>query len=465
MNRTYEMTYETGEKEGLLKTFTKPNGATNKFEYDDLGLLVKDENAEGGSKEIIQTGVEGSGKVEVKTAMGRVTSYETNTGESSSASDSNKIWENSGATGCKTKTTFSDDYNTEILKPNGMRAIIKKIPSRFGEGVKDTLEVRAIFPSGREMIISTEKEITQEDITDPLSVTTIKTTTTINQNRSVIRFYDKINKTLTTTSPMNRSEKSYFDDKNRLIKVERPEVAAINYEYDDKGRLKKITQKDRFVEFNFNDSGYLETVEDNAGNIEEYIYDEAGRVVITRTNNDVNSDFKVDYDENNNASKITPAENKEHNFTYDLVDRVKTYSSPKIGEENNVTSYDYNLDGQSILTTTPDTNSIVYNYNELTARLESVNYVALEGNWDTEDLEVTKTINYIYDTDKDQLTSINLDNSTLVYEYDGGLLLSESSSTYTSKLEWVYDDNLRVEGIKLTTNGHISSASISRYGL
>ena len=101
----------------------------------------------------------------------------------------------------------------------------------------------------------------------------------------------------------------------------------------------------------------------------------------------------------------------------------------------------------------------------MTARLESVSYVALEGNWDTEALEVTKTISYEYNKDKDQLTSVNLDNSTLSYEYDGGLLLSESSSTYTSKLEWVYDDNLRVEGIKLTTNGHISSASISRYGL
>ena len=57
-------------------------------------------------------------------------------------------------------------------------------------------------------------------------------------------------------------------------------------------------------------------------------------------------------------------------------------------------------------------------YNFTTGILDNVNYVAPQPPEGGASSEV-KTINYVYDTEKDQLISINLDNSTLSYTFDG----------------------------------------------
>jgi len=49
--RIFNMTYDTEEQDGLLLSFKNPNGAESKFNYDDIGLLNKDTNAEGGRLE------------------------------------------------------------------------------------------------------------------------------------------------------------------------------------------------------------------------------------------------------------------------------------------------------------------------------------------------------------------------------------------------------------------------------
>ena len=296
--------------------------------------------------------------------------------------------------------------------------MVQVVPSkRFGRGGKEISKIQAIFPSGRELkITSNTKLVTNntsiylddsENLIDNINVKEITTETRINNGKTMKKHYDNTSKILTSTSLMGKEEKVYFNDKGRVIKVESSKkangnsinnIADINYEYDNNGRIKKISQKDRFIEFTYNENGYLSMIEDNEGNIEESIYDEAGRVILTRTNADSSLDpeaMKYEYDKNNNPIKVTPEEGKEHDFSYDLVDRVKSYSSPKVGDENNVTSYNYNLDGQGISMTSPDTKRIEYNYNDVTAKLESINYVALQPPKRGVD-SLVKIINYVY---------------------------------------------------------------------
>ncbi len=62
--------------EGLLTSFTDARGNTHRFTYDSQGLLTRDEDPTGGVQALTRTGTDQSYTVNLRTALGRMTSYQ-----------------------------------------------------------------------------------------------------------------------------------------------------------------------------------------------------------------------------------------------------------------------------------------------------------------------------------------------------------------------------------------------------
>ena len=124
-----QLTYNSGNAEGLLATLTDPRGNVHRYLYDALGRLMRDENPAGGVTTLARTDItDDHYTVTLTTALGRVTTYEV---EELSTGDTRRV--RIDPSGARTESFIRTDGSRRVTYPDGTVANLVEGPDpRFG---------------------------------------------------------------------------------------------------------------------------------------------------------------------------------------------------------------------------------------------------------------------------------------------------------------------------------------------
>ncbi|MCQ8119474.1 NHL domain-containing protein [Methylomonas rosea] len=352
---THEMVYTT---DGLLTSFKDPSGNASTFSYDAQGRLFTDANAIGGISTLVRSELADGYAVSLTTALNRVTSHavrnlSTGDRERKHTQPDYTVSTTQEKTDGTVATTDADGTLTTLLKgPDPRFSILSPIA-----------QSRQTSTGGLTANLTTKRTATLADSNNPLSLTTLTDTVTLN-GRTRTTVFDAATKTFTSTSPAARQTKTVIDSLGRLTQTQATGLLPIINGYDPQGRPATIIQgagaDERLISFAYNPQGYLDSITDPIGRQVKYQYDLAGRVAKKILPD--NREILFGYDANGNLTSLTPPSRPDHSFTYTPVDQTASSVPPDVATGSNSTLYHYNLDKQLIQIQRPDGQTVDYTY-------------------------------------------------------------------------------------------------------
>jgi RHS repeat-associated protein len=428
----YSMTSSSG---GLLETFTNPRGYSSTFTYEG-GRLAKDENAGGGSLTLVRNEQPAHAVSTVTTAFGRASTYEV---EYLPTGDERRT--NTDADGTVELSTRKASGEKVTVSDNGTVTTILHGPDpRFGMLSPLPASVVVETPDGLSLTSTTAANVSLADPGDPLSMTGMVKTVTVNGRASTAEF-DANSRTWNHTSPVGRQRTTTLTSDGRVAAIQVADFEAATYTYDAKGRLDLVTvgtgPASRSTDFTYYSGGpfdgFLQTIIDAENRTLSFDdYDLAGRV--KKQTLPGAREVHYSYDENGNLTALTPPAQPLHAFDYTAVDLNSRYTPP---EATNVgfryTNYDYNVDKDLELITLPDGQTIDLVYSGPGQKLSAVT-----APWGSYALS--------YQPTSGQLDSITAPSGvSLSYTYDGFLTKSENlSGPVSGTVAWGFNNNFLV---------------------
>lgn len=426
----YEMTYTSL---GLLTAFTDPLGQTATMTYDALGRLTQDTDPAGGSHTLARTTLPNGYTVTRTTGENRTTTYKVE--NLSTGNQQRTVITPDGAT---TATLTQTDGTIKTTAPDGTVTTAVEGPDpRFGMQAPLTKSL-TIASGGKTATLTLTKTATLSDPNNPLSLTTLAATSTIN-GRSATGTYTAATRRTAFTSPGGRQGYQIQDVKGRVIEAGVTGLDPVYFSYDARGRLSTVQQgtgaAERLMTLSYDaTSGDLAGATDALGRATTLTRDNAGRVR-SQTLPDL-SQIGFDYDAKGNLTGLTPPGRTAHGFTYTPVDLTAAYQPP-IAPNGGDTGYTYNLDRQPTQVTRPDGGLITATYNA--GRLDTLTTPA--GRYE-----------YAYNAASQLTRLIAPGDLTLAYSYNQSLLTGVAwSGDLTGRVGYDYDNDFRVTS--LTVNG------------
>jgi len=251
----------------------------------------------------------------------------------------------------------------------------------------------------------------------------ITETVTVNgRSRSVEK--DTLGSQLRVCSAMGRRMTLSYDPQRLLIEtISTPGFWDITCGYDNRGRLTSFAAGTRQTQFAYDDRGFLSSVTTPDHQTSSVVYDPMGRVVALHGPDGATVGF--DYDISGNLTVLKTPMDIKHGFGYNRVGRVNAYQTPLSGAY----SYLYDKDRRLVAVVFPSGARIGYGYEgDRLTKLQtpdgSIDVTYLCGN---------------------RPTALTKGDETIVYGYDGALLVSQTASgTLSQTLGYAYDDDFRV---------------------
>jgi len=295
-------------------------------------------------------------------------------------------------------------------------------------------------PAGLTLLATTERSAILTTAGDPLSMTALTETSTINGKTSTSA-YDATTKTWTQTTATNRSNILQINSKGKPVLSQITDLEQASYSYDTRGRLTSITEgtigiNDRQTTLTYYQTGlmtgYLQSITNAENQTTTFEYDALGRV--TKQTLPDNRIIHYSYDANGNLTSLTPPGRPAHVYQYSGMDQATQYTPPSLtGITAPQTVYAYNLDEELTTITRPDGQTVSFNYGITTGKLDSMTIPT--GNYA-----------YSYHATSGQLASITApDLGVLSYSYDGFLTTSKNwTGTVTGNIDKVYDNDFRI---------------------
>lgn len=431
---THRITYSD---DGLLQTFSDPNGHASTMAYDASGRLTKDSNAAGGSKTLARTDLNSTDYLaSIATGLGRTTTHKIEypaaggMKRTDTAPDGTVTTRAIATDGSTTMTTADGTSISSLAGPDprfSMMAPLQKSFSATTGGLTSTQ--------------STERTVNLSDPSNPLSLTSLTDTFTLN-GRTSTSVFDVATKMATSTSAAGRVATGTVDAQGRLLTSQIAGLNAVTATYDTFGRLATVAQgaspDDRTVSFGYNAQGYLASVTDPLSRSVGFEYDLAGRV--TRQTLPDGRQILYGYDKNGNLASLQPPGKSAHVFQYTAVDQNSTYAPPAVaGVANGNTTYVYDIDKALTDIVRPDGQTLHLNYN------------ATSGNPTSLVLQpANKTLDsYSYDAVTGKLKTITDQlGGSLNYTYNGALLTQVAwTGAITGTVDVAYDTDFRVKSL------------------
>jgi YD repeat-containing protein len=384
--------------DGLMTAKIEPEANGFEHEFDSSGRLTDATDDEGGRWQFVRS-VQENGDIlyQKLTGEGNLTSYLDHT--YSTGAYASTI---TGPTGAETLFSQSADGLTATKSlPCGMDMI-------FEYGIDPEYKFKYIkkitesTPSALEKVTLRDK--TYED-TDADDIPDLITETVTVNGKATTLSHDLFQSRKTITSPEVRTVTLLYDPDTLLTtSVTIPGLHETTYGYDARGRLTSTTANTRATTFAYDAQGFLESITDPEDHTTTYSYDAVGRM--TAINRLDSTSVGFEYDQNGNMTMLTNPSDIDHGFGYNLVNLKNAYRTPLSGSY----SYIYDKDRRLIRTNFPSGSQINNVYD--TTRLVQIQ--TPEGNID---------LSYLCGTKPGSITN---GTDTIIYEYDGKLVTSET---------------------------------------
>ena len=437
-SETYLATYH--DAEGLLASFTRPNGQVSQFTYNPLGFLSFNQNDVNGSLTLTRsypTAERDIWSVVAQTAEGRQSTYSTTFNDKVDISFDNTFEDGSSAQASLLKSGQED-----ITTSEGVLISSTKAPDpRFGFQAPLTGSYLEQNPGGATMTLAESESVTLNDQFDPLSLTSLSNTLTDN-GRQYTYSYDPVSKTETRTSPEGRTSTSILDGQTRPISIQVPNISPVTLSYDVRGRLDTMVTGSgadtRTYTYAYGTDGFLESVTDTLNRVTSFERDGIGR--ITKQILPDLREINITYDANGNISTLTPPGRPAHVFRYTALDESREYEPPALaGILDPKTVYTYTLDRDLDTVLRPDGKLLDFNYNN---KHQLTSLVVPRG-----------TFTFSYDAVTGQrTTAVDPGGVTLSYAYDGDLLSSTTwSGAVTGSVSQTYNNSFYLD--TMSVNG------------
>jgi RHS repeat-associated protein/uncharacterized repeat protein (TIGR01451 family) len=339
---------------GLLTAMRDARGGLHQYTYDAQGKLERDTNPAGGYKHLTRTDTEDGYTVALSTALGATTRYQVQRlpgggkKRTNTAPDGTVTLRLLAEDGSTTTTTAPDGtLTTEVLGPD----------ARFGMQVPLQSSLQVKLPGGLTSNRSHGNAVTYVNGDPAQGLSTLVDTLTRNGRTHTVT-YTAASRTLTTKSPQGRLSTSTLDEKGRLVRQEVSGVLPVEVSYDVEGRPWKVKQGGRTETYTYNDSGYLETVEDALGRTTSFSYNLAGRLASQQLPG--GRTVGLSFDAHGNLTQLVPPGRPAHAFLYTPTDTTASYTPPPPFASTPLpsTQYAYNLDGALTSTTLPNGSSV-----------------------------------------------------------------------------------------------------------
>ncbi|MBK9041548.1 MAG: hypothetical protein IPL83_20750 [Bdellovibrionales bacterium] len=450
-DENFQMAYRSG---GLMSEFKKPNGQVNRFSYNSMGYLFRDDSAGGASLRFKGHLSNGSGSpvdLNMTTSEGRKTDY---------------LLSRSNDGFYERKKTFPDGTTSVMRFKSGESETLMtsdfKLKTDFQPDVR--FKEKLSFPTRTQFTINELAEFPIEvnhsqDVTgflSPFDFSSLTTRLTIN-GKAITEVFDRSSRQTISTSAMGRKTTYQIDDFGNRVSERVGHLTPTQYSYDQRGRLFGVTRGKRKTEFHYDNQGFLESIVDPLLREVRYSYDEARRTKRETLPDGRFVDYQ--YDLNGNLISLTPPSRPAHQFKFNVFELVASYLAPSLHEEAAAaaaatateTRYSYNRDKQLNGIVFPGGEQVAIKYGQKTGRLEQV--VTNRGSYA-----------YTYHSSGPIKTIISPDEIELDFSYYGSLPRSQSTKAFgrENRLEFGYNKDLRVDSLKVQIGSGSSSSDSSR---
>jgi len=419
-NQSVQLTYTTG---GLLTQLTDPRAQVSQYAYDADGRLTSATDPTGAVKRLSRTGTERDHTVTLTTPLGRASTYRLErldngdihlTTTSPSGAQQQAIV---GQDGTHT-TTFADGTVVSVvLKPD----------PRWGMLAPLNGAMTVTTPGGKVLSTTLQRTVTLGTPTDPLSLSTLVDTLTMNGRVSTSSF-DAATRTLRTTSAGGRVGTVTFDNRGRAVRQQTGDITAIDFTYNALGQLVTVAQGGRVSSFRYGADGLLASGTDPVGRVNGYAHDTDGHVT-QRTLPDTNA-VGLTYDPNGNVTGIAPPGRPSHGLSYTPRDEIASYTPPLVGAAHDQVRYTYDGDREPLRADLPDGQVLQYGY-DAAGRLALLTLPS-------------GALTYTYDG-SDRIAGMSTPAAALAYAYDA---VVPTSITWTGAINGgvsqSYDTDFRV---------------------
>lgn len=425
-SRLREITTAPGETtlfdytpDGLMKTMTDPRGYQTTFKWNELGMLHRDEDPEGGAKTLTRAETADGHGITITTELGHSTNYTTEQFGNGDSLRRTMDPSNLLSTALTTKGGV-----TTITSPDGMTMTSIAAPDpALGMQAPFTKSATLRWPSGRTLATAAKRQVTLASENDALSILSREDEVVIN-GKTTRRIFDRGGRAEIVTTPTGRTFRRLFDLDGRLRQMEAPGVLPLQMSYDASGRLATISQGTRVQTIGYNSNNELTTIVDPLLRTITFERDPAGRLTkqILPDLREIN--FK--YDVSGNLISVTPPGRSPHHFTYNGVSIVSSYSPPQLAGENG-TGYIFDVDRALKRIVRPDGTFIDFDY-ESAGRLSTIGAA-----------DATRTFRY---NAEGMVESIIGAEAELSYTYDGSTPTEIAwSGPVSGRVTWTYNSD------------------------
>lgn len=430
-----QLTYGSGDAEGLLATLTDPRGNTRHYTYDSLGRLARDENAAGGALDVALVATPGTRSTTLTTALGRTTTFLVE----------------ALCTGSERQVVTAPDGTTRqlLVDPSDVRTLTRAdglvTTSRFGPdprfGMQAPLLTSEIVqtPAGLVRTMTRIRSANLADSTNPFSLIT-QSDAIVRNGRTYTRIYAAANRTTTLTSPLGRPATVVRNARGRITQIGVAGLTPVQIGYDGRGRPTLLAHGARTYAFAYDDTNALTSLTDPLGHVLSIGHDAAGRLT-TATRPDGQS-VEYAYDANSNLTGLTPPGKPAHSFAFTAADLIASEQPPAIPGPATSTQLSYDADR---------------NLTEL-ARGGATFAVGYEASGRVQTFTHPKdTITATYDAAGRPKTLAASSGVTLTYAYDGPLVTDTTwSGALTGTVHRTFDTDFRI--VARTINGGASQS-------
>jgi len=451
-----QLTYNSGDADGLLATLADTQGNMHRYTYDTLGRLVRDENPAGGVKILTRNDIkEGHYIITVTTALGLASTYEV---EELSTGDTRRVRIEPG--GARTETILRTDGSRRVSYPDGTVVELVDGPDpRFGMQAPIQKSLIITTPQGITMSRSASRALTLSDPNNLLSLSSKTDTVTLN-GLIYTSTYTAATHQVTTTTPQGRHSVSTFDALGRVLEEQSDTsfgLAPVRYTYDNRGRLAQLAHGIQSWTYDYDSQSRLTRRTDAAGSSMSFAYDALDR----RSQVTLPSGRKYGFNYNpespccddDSPTQITMPNLEVHKLGYTPINQESGYTPP--GNNPYVTSYD--AEGRISLVTLPSGRTETFSYDG-GSRITGFSYP-----------EATVVFAYATGDSTARLNRLTRTPATggpsqeIVSTYDSELLTAAMwSGAAQGQYNYTYDNNFLLKSLSLTSGADAVTTVLAR---